>query len=926
MKSSAVFFSAALLCVTASSALAQSTPASPLPAPSTASQQQGSNVTGSVVDRSTGLPLSNAVVTVPGTALRTLTDKQGRFTLTVPPGTYAFQAQFTGYQTAETDTVVVLPNQTTAIALSVQRLESNAGNLREIGRTTGRANAALQSATVIQKQLSAVDLLQSGYMRASQAVGDLPNVVYTRGNAVPGDDAQIAIRGISGGTLTLIDGHPTDLPLNSSALFPFQSINVVYGSGKGELYPVNALGGVIDLRTIAPTRLPEATFLQSFGTFDHLTTGVQATGTLNHFGYAASFGIEGIDAPYARTTRFEPRSGFDPSATTGPAVARNYFSLDNPYAVKTGLLKGVYHLSSATTVTATTLFGTQLQNNVGSKSIDLITFDRALADGTNALKGKGSGDACPAGTFTANGPTAPGAKAPTPNGIGPDGLGDGGITCQTPQQYAAFRQGYGTGELGSIATNINYNDLRFEVNGGHSRFVLDGFASLFKRSQDYTSSNYYAVVGDLNGLHTKLTHDSRAGFTISEDLVYKNDEVGVGYYLENYRQNERQVGLDPLSGSTANGTFLFTYGNAVKSLYFRNIYNPNGSPLSVYLYDYIKHSSQPNAFFNDPRLAFLYRLKDYTFRVAAGESSSLPYAPDNQTYQSRSLSDFNGSTGPNCSGGNGIGSAPTGFTKPERASDEEFAIGHRWKGDSTTQFTVYNENFTSKVQYGYNAPLTYTGTSFVDPALLASYQNSIIAKCGGTPSQTLALLTLNGNYNLGRVMARGIDITGRQRFGRNAFLDYSYGTQSVVYRSLPVEVVQGDHRIIIGSQLVTGDDGPTPLHTLSLGLDANNARGLDARVSAHYTSAGNPQGLQAFTRTDLNVTQALHRGSLLTVSVYNLFNYDGTYDKLVGYGVPFALNQYAGAGDYNSFFGRASANRFGIGPRTITFTYTVKAR
>jgi hypothetical protein len=96
-------------------------------------------------------------------------------------------------------------------------------------------------------------------------------------------------------------------------------------------------------------------------------------------------------------------------------------------------------------------------------------------------------------------------------------------------------------------------------------------------------------------------------------------------------------------------------------------------------------------------------------------------------------------------------------------------------------------------------------------------------------------------------------------------------------------------------------------------------------LSAHYTGAGNPQGLQAFTRTDLTITQPMKR-SLLTASIYNLFNYDGNYDKLVGYGVPFALNQYASAGDYNSFFGRASANRFGIGPRTITFTYAVHSR
>ena len=892
--------------------------------------QVPANVTGTVVDRATGLTLSGVAISIAGSAEKATTDAQGRFSVALPAGIYVFEARLTGYQTTDTASLTIQANQPTALTLSLQRIEANAGGagLREIGRTSVNANAALQPSSVIQKHLSAVDLLQAGYMRASQAIEDLPNLVYTRGNAVPGDDASLAIRGIQGGTITLIDGHPTDLPLNSSALFPFESINVIYGSGKGELYPVNALGGVIDLRTLTPTRLPRATLLQSFGTFDHLTTGAQLTGTSNKLGYALSLGVEGIDAPYARTNRYEPRSGFDPSATTGVAAQRNTYSLDNAYAIKTGLLKTVYHLTDAAAITYTNLFGTQLQNNVGSKSLDFITYDRALADGNNNLAHRSSTDACPVGSFTVNGKTAPGAKAPTPAGTGPDGLPDGGLPCQTPQQYASFNQGYGTGEFGSIATNINYNDLRFELNGARSRFAIDGFSSLFKRSQDYASTNYYSVIGDLDGLHTKQTHDSRAGFTISDDLTFKNHDFGFGYYLENYRQNEIGVRQNPIAAPGTNafdGSYLFTYGNALKTFFFRDAYHPEGSPLSIFLYDYIKHSNQPNAFFNDPRLAVLYRKGNDSIRVAAGNSSSLPYAPDNQTYVPQSISQFTGSTGPNCSGGNTVGQAPTGFTKPERASDEEIAFGHRWKGDSTSQLTLYSENFASKVTYGYNAPLTYTGTSFLTPAQLTAYQNILDAKCGTTPAQALSLLTLQGNYNLGRILARGIDFSGRQRVGRNAFVDYTYGTQSVTFRSLPTEVVQGDHRIIIGSQLITGDDGPTPLHTIEVALDANTKSHLDARLSAHYTGAGNPQGLQAFTRTDLTITQPMKR-SLLTASIYNLFNYDGNYDKLVGYGVPFALNQYASAGDYNSFFGRASANRFGIGPRTITFTYAVHSR
>lgn len=910
----AIFVCAAFALALPTQTNAQSA-ASPSPAqtPSTAIAAPATFVAGNTLDRSTGLPLSNVRISVVGTTTSTLSDGNGAFRFALAPGIYTFEARVAGYGPVQTDAVAVANGTTTSVTLALGKSEAASG-IREIAHVSTRANDALRPASVIQHTLATSDELARGAFRIDRVIEELPNVVFSSGISTPGIDGYISLRGIPGGTQQLIDGHPTTVSLNSVALFPFQSVDVVYGSGKGQLYPINSIGGVIDLRTLTPTRVPTATLLQSFGTFSKLTSDLQSTGTFGKIGYAFSFGTEGLDAPYGRSTRFEPLSGWDPSATVPAIRNRGFYNIDSPYAVRSEFGKFVDSFNDTLRLTATVLGGAELHLNDGDKSIDYHSFDRVLADGTRNLANKSATDTCGPGTFTATN------FAGVANGTGPTGLPDGGTPCQTPQQYANLRAGYTTGELGSITTTNADNDIKLERTTAHNYFLVDTYASLFRRSQDYHSTEYRNVPGDLNGLHTKVTSDSNAGFTISDDVIMPSDTVGVGFYTNNYRQNEIGTNFNPATLSH-DGGYIFTYGNAIRSEFFKYVHHSANSPLTFYLNDYIKDSQQPHAFFNDPRLAVLFRRGDNTVRVAAGESSDLPYAPDNATYQPVPLAQF--TSGVNCDGRNNIGSAPAGFTKPERASDEEVSIAHRWRGDSTTQLELYSENFASKVQYGYSAPLTFTGTSFLDPALLASYLNAITTKCGAPA--TPALLTLQGNYNLGRVLARGIDITGRQRVGGSVFFDYSYGTQSVAYRSLPGEVVAGDKRIIIGAQTFIPDSGQQiPLHSASLALDAHDRAGLHGRLTGYYTGPGNQNGLPGFMRTDLSVNAPVSRSATLTAYVYNLFDYAAYFDNQNGQGIPLPLNSFAKAADYAPYFGAGTQNRFGIGPRTLTVTLAIK--
>ena len=894
-------------------ALAQTNPPSTVPqsAPGSASAPARSVISGTVVDRSTGLPLSGVVVSAVGTQFRATTAANGTFQLALPPGIYTIQGAGNGYNTQQTESITLIGTQSTVVTLALERAQGGtSGGPQIIGRVSSKANDALQPATVIQHSVSASQEIQQGKFSSVDALRDLPNVTVVNGGGIqtPGIDVSVTLHGL--GIQQLIDGHPSEVALNSVSFSPFQSINVVYGSGKGELYPINAIGGVIDFRTINPTLTPGATFTQGYGTFGQLSTNVNATGTTGKLGYAFAVGSEGVDAPYGPITRYQPRNAWDPTATDPSVAARDYVHFDAPSTIKSEFGKLVYKISPIFTATASILGSAQLEDNDGNKSVDYFPYKLALINGMNDLKGKGMTDTCPAGEFTAKN------FHNVPYGTGPTGAPDGGQMCQTPQSYAALNSGYLTGEVGNIATNNNDDDVRLQADGDRYHFVIDAYASVFKRSQMYENTQYVITPGDLNGIHTKQTHDSEAGLNISDTVQFNNVQAGLGYYSNNYRQNELDTNFNQSHVNTGAG--LFTYGNDIQSVYGSVIYHPAASPLSIYAYDYIKNSQQPNAWFNDPRLAILYRKGDNTIRLAAGEASDLPYAPDNATFQPIPLAQFmSGIQNPSdCSTQHSIGTAGAGFTKPERAADIEGSVAHRWFGDSFTQVELYAQNFASEVQYGTNAPLTFTGTANIPG--LANYIAAFQSVCGTTINPLVAL-TLQGNYNLGRVLAQGVDISGRQRINRNVSLDYTYGIQSVSNRSLPQQFVIGSKTTIIGNQF----DG-IPLRNASLALDVGNTNRIHGRLVGYYTGVGNQNGLPAYTRTDLQLDKTFNRRTTLTLYVYNLFQYEPFYDQIDNSGLANPLSSYATPGDYTPFFGPGNTNLVGIGPRRLSLSISTK--
>lgn len=266
-----------------------------------------------------------------------------------------------------------------------------------------------------------------------------------------------------------------------------------------------------------------------------------------------------------------------------------------------------------------------------------------------------------------------------------------------------------------------------------------------------------------------------------------------------------------------------------------------------------------------------------------------------------------------------IGNAPGTLLKPERGVDEEFSVGHRFFEDSQIQFTVYNANVYNKI-FNATVPLSTSGTARIPPNDLQIFLN-LLGPCGfTTQAQQFAVLGVSGDLNLGQTTARGVDTNGRQRISKHVFTDYSYAITSSLLRNADPNVLQNNLALIPGSQLPG-----VPLHSYTAALDYLTGTGYEARLTQFYVSKGNAKNSPAYNYFNLNLSADAGRG-YVAVNVSNLFQQNVQIVGYFGHGVPNALNQYAGPSDYQPLIGTAATERFGLTPRTIDVSYTLRVK
>lgn len=169
-------------------------------------QPQQKMITGSVTDMQ-GQPLPGATVMVSGTAIGTVTDEEGRFSLRVPLNTQSLQVTFVGMKTT---------NISISGRDSVQvRLDEEFIGLGEV-IAIGYGSAKKSDLTGSIASLKSEDMMKGNPISFIQGMqGRLPGVNVTRNDGAPGGGISMQIRGTnsfigSAEPLYVVDGVPIE--------------------------------------------------------------------------------------------------------------------------------------------------------------------------------------------------------------------------------------------------------------------------------------------------------------------------------------------------------------------------------------------------------------------------------------------------------------------------------------------------------------------------------------------------------------------------------------------------------------------------------------------------------------------------------------------------------------------------------------------
>jgi len=857
-------------------------------------------------------------------AAKTRTDTRGKFAFpNLAAGSYSLVASLTGYETTATEPFPVAAGQTQDVTLAIQQTAGTTSGIKVLGRMQIHSSSALQTAAVISSTVSAQAMAKQGIYRAGDQLLKLPSITNGGSSgATPGDSITVDIRGIGElETTTMIDGNPIGPGFSGaysfqlSPVFGLQDVKVLYGSGS-DLYGVDAIGGVVDMQTLEPTRRPTATFTQGYGTWNNLTTSVTATGSAPDakFGYAMALGTQGQTGYFKHDNMYQASAAFDPYATEPAVIALGVYPDDTSLTNKATLLKGRVNFSDTSHLTAAWLSGAWWDDKTGNGDNDYLPYEVAFASGQNLLnaaiasnQASPGSDPCNAANpkqFTLGSGSNPNGSTP---GQGPGGAPDGGSVCQSPQSYAQTNDGWQGAGTSWQALRSNAYSLRYEQTNGNNTVSVNTFSNIYRDSVDRTYQlPFFVTPGD--NAQWSFEQATNSGLTASDDILAKNNEFGFGYFWENSAYYYQQNGVEqpaPITHQTA--------------YFLRDSWHPTNSRLTTYGNVWFKHSTVTNSSFVDPRLSFVYAQGSNVFRVAGGETSTEPLPSQIESvFQPTAVGVFNGNVV--CAGFNSVGAVPSAELRPEEGIDQEFSYGHRFAGDSTVQLTLYNENIFDQIYDSLTLPLSDLTVPF-DPT---PYANAVAKACGISPAQAVGLLGVAGSINIGHTVARGIDLTGRIRLSAPLYIDYTYDTMSAALKSSDPSLINplygGNLTLIPNSQIPN-----IPLHKWSFTLDYTFWRDIEVQLETYHESENNQNNLPAFTTSNFVVTVPFGI-STFTTSVNNLWQTDTDYRGLIGEGYPLALNGFAQPSDYQQYLGAQATERFGLPYRTIDFNYTIKVR
>ena len=202
-------------------------------------------VTGTVVSQEDGEPVVGATVMVVGTQTGTVTDLEGRFSLTMPPGKSVLRITYVGMEPLE---VSARPNMRIVLTSDQKALDE----VIVVAYGTAKKSAFTGSAATVSTE----DLKMHTVSNVTEALaGTVPGLQIRGSSGAPGSgNGSINIRGIASmyaGTdpLIIVDGAPYSASLTNIPVDDIESVSVLKDAASAALYGARGAAGVIIVTT-----------------------------------------------------------------------------------------------------------------------------------------------------------------------------------------------------------------------------------------------------------------------------------------------------------------------------------------------------------------------------------------------------------------------------------------------------------------------------------------------------------------------------------------------------------------------------------------------------------------------------------------------------------------------------------------------------
>jgi len=200
-------------------------------------------VTGTVTSQDDGSPLPGVAVLVQGTTIGTLTDMDGKYTISVPEDAQKLVFSFVGMKTVE---VNIEGRTTIDVALAPEVF--GLGDIIVTGYTTQTRASLTGSVSTVSEDKMEMSTAPSALSRIQ---GQVSGVNVTMDNT-PGADAVVRVRGLGtindNNPLYIIDGVPVG-PGNNLNPNDIESITILKDASSAAIYGTRGANGVVIITT-----------------------------------------------------------------------------------------------------------------------------------------------------------------------------------------------------------------------------------------------------------------------------------------------------------------------------------------------------------------------------------------------------------------------------------------------------------------------------------------------------------------------------------------------------------------------------------------------------------------------------------------------------------------------------------------------------